>query len=67
MVAETAFNVIQSLPQQELYRLYKLLEVIPQNTTEKPIKKRKNSKTTWTLELVKDSLLATHFKKSKKR
>lgn len=67
MVAETAFNVIQSLPPAELYRLYSLLEVVPKNTAEKPKKKPKNSNTVWTIENVKERLLATHFKNTEKR
>jgi hypothetical protein len=66
MIAETAYNVIQSLPQEELIRLFALLDVAPKNT---PINVKKKSKTgmdIWTIESVKEKLLATHFNNKKK-
>ena len=38
MVAETAYNVIQALPEQEKQRLYKMLSV-PEKTIKKAVKK----------------------------
>ena len=39
--AETAFNIIQALPQQEVERLYKMLGVVsPSFTTTKKSKKK---------------------------
>jgi hypothetical protein len=67
MIAETAYNVIQSLPQEELFRLFALLNVSPLNAIEKPKRKPKNQSTIWTIQDVKDKLLATHFKPNKKR
>jgi hypothetical protein len=67
MIAETAYNVIQSLPQEELFRLFALLNVTPLNAIEKPKKKPKNGIEIWTIQDVKDKLLATHFKPNKRR
>ncbi|NHN25241.1 hypothetical protein FIA58_006075 [Flavobacterium jejuense] len=39
MKAETAYNVIQALPQQEVERLYKMLGVVTATFT--PVKKSK--------------------------
>lgn len=41
MKAETAYNVIQALPQQEVERLYKMLGVVTATfTTTKKLKKK---------------------------
>ncbi|KIX22075.1 hypothetical protein SY27_05250 [Flavobacterium sp. 316] len=41
MKAETAYNVIQALPQQEVERLYKMLNVVSAtNTTTKKAQKK---------------------------
>jgi hypothetical protein len=65
MQAETAYNVIQALPEKELARLYTMLSVQPIHATVKP--KRKNKKNdpleNWTVESVTEKLLATSFRR----
>jgi len=64
MLAETAYNVIQSLPESELGRLYAMMRVEPLN---KPVKKKKKISAVeaagWTIESVTEMFLANHNKK----
>ena len=62
MQAETAYNVIQALPQEELDRLYGMLGVTPPNIKEKQKKKKKNRLEGWGVEQVTERLLATQFR-----
>lgn len=41
MKAETAYNVIQSLPTDEMQRLYRMLRVVPQDAPAKKTRRRK--------------------------
>ena len=65
MLAETAYNVIQSLPESELKRLYGMLRVEPLN--KEPVKRKKKISAVeaagWTKESVSESFLAKHNKK----
>jgi len=60
-MAETAYNVIQALPQEELTRLYRMLGVLPEE------KKEKEAVGHWTKEYAKEWLLSNHFRKSQER
>ncbi len=61
MKAETVYNVIQALPEEEIPKLFKLLGVpVPD------VKKNKNSKVKIiTIEEATDMLKAYHFKGNK--
>lgn len=61
MLAETAYNVIQALPDKELQRLYRMLGVLPE------AKKEKEAAGHWTKAEAKDWLMANHFRKSQER
>lgn len=41
MKAETAYNVIQSLPTDEMQRLYRMLRVVPKDAPAKKTRRRK--------------------------
>lgn len=41
MKAETAYNVIQSLPTDEMQRLYRMLEVVPKTSLPPPVRRRR--------------------------
>ncbi|WP_286914792.1 hypothetical protein [Flavobacterium sp. UBA4197] len=63
MQAETAYNVIQALPQEELQRLFAMLHVTPEKKPEKKRKKKLSAvqEAGWTFENVTERLLV-HFK-----
>ena len=64
MKAETAYNVIQALPQEELQRLYAMLAMPP---VQKVAKVRKSVIKILTLEECTEVLLATYFNKKRKQ
>lgn len=61
MQAETAFNVIQALPQEELERLYGMLGVSPPEKPKRQKKKKNNALQGWSIEEITERLLATQF------
>jgi len=64
MKAETAYNVIQALPPEELQRLYAML-AIPE--VRKVPKVRRSVIPIWTVAECTEILLATYFNKSKNK
>lgn len=65
MIAETAYNVIQSLPKEELERLFNMLQVIPLNPIPKPKRKKERPIDNWTVERLTEILQTTLFNKKK--
>ncbi len=64
MKAETAYNVIQALPREELQRLYAML-AMPQ--VQKVKKVRNTGIAIWTLAECTEILLAGYFNKNKSK